>query len=137
MAYTKNAYKQSKYDGMSPEKIVVAMFDGAIKHLTTAVDFVDSDPGRKGTAVSKSLAIVAELQASLNPDAGELTDRLLNLYDYVMRRITEGNLQNDPRAFQEASSLLQTVRSAWAQIIDDGMETDPPKKMAVGAKHYV
>jgi flagellar protein FliS len=138
MAYTKNAYNRNKYGGMTPEQLVLAMYDGALRHLRVASDACrgPSDPGRKGTAVSKALAIVAELQAALNPEAGEFTERMLQLYDYVLTLISEGNVRNDPTKLDEAAGLLETVRSGWAEMIERGVAPEPPKK-AVGAKQYV
>ena len=86
--------------------------------------------------MSKALAIVAELQAALNPEAGEFTERMLQLYDYVLTLISEGNVRNDPTKLDEAAGLLETVRSGWAEMIERGVAPEPPKK-AVGAKQYV
>jgi len=113
------AYAASKFNGMSPERLVLAMFDGALRSIDQARVAIDeSDVAMKCESIGKALAIVAELQTALNPQAGELTEHLEALYDYVLRKLTQGNMESDPTQLAEARSLLLVLRDGWAQLLD-------------------
>jgi flagellar protein FliS len=80
------------------------------------------DIAAKGKAISKAIAIVDNgLKAGLDakaagPEGAELVGRLSSLYDYVIRRLLQANLHDDPRALDEAEALLENVGSAWREI---------------------
>ncbi|MEM1025087.1 MAG: flagellar export chaperone FliS [Myxococcota bacterium] len=122
---SKSAYTSSQVEGYSPERLVLAMFDAALRNLGWASDALErGDLSRKGTNISKTLAIVNELQASLNKEAGgELAERLDGLYVYVSGRLVEANVENDAEKIAEVRGLLQTVRDGWAEMLE---ETGPP-----------
>ncbi len=50
---------------------------------------------------------------------GEIAGNLSALYDYVMHRLTEANLHNDPEALRESLELLGEIDSAWNAIPHD------------------
>jgi len=135
----KNAYVANQVEGMSPERLILAMYDAALRNLARATDALDrGDVQRKGENLSKTLAIVTELQASLNRDAGELSEQLESLYDYVIRCLTTANVENDKAKVKEASGLIKTVRDGWAQMLE-GLGSVPtvPKVPTSEAKRYV
>jgi flagellar biosynthetic protein FliS len=75
------------------------------------------DQARKGKAIGEVCAIVGHLNGSLDHEAGgEIASNLSALYDYVMQRLTEANLHNDPAALRESLSLLGEIESAWNAI---------------------
>jgi flagellar protein FliS len=44
---------------------------------------------------------------------GEIAANLARLYDYIIRRLTEGNLRNDAALLDEAVELLNEIRGGW------------------------
>ncbi len=48
-------------------------------------------------------------------EGGELATRLLQLYDYIHRRLVQANVRKDTEAIVEAVHLLSGLREAWAQ----------------------
>lgn len=53
---------------------------------------------------------------------GPLAQQLNELYAYISKRLTLGNLRNDVSALDECVSLLSTVREAWVAIAPAGAE---------------
>jgi flagellar protein FliS len=132
------AYTASQFEGMTPERLVLAMFDGALKHMGRARVALDgNDVARKGTALSKAIAIVCELQSSLNPEAGELSAQLDSLYDFVVRQLTEANLRHDAEALRSAEDVIRTVRDGWSELLAKGASPAAPRTAAAGGKRYV
>ena len=107
----------------SPHQLIVMLFDGAKTAIGMARHHMaGGDIAAKGKAISKAIAIVDNgLKAGLDakaggPEGAELVERLSSLYDYVVRRLLQANLHDDPRALDEAEALLQNVASAWREI---------------------
>ncbi|VTU22527.1 Flagellar protein FliS [Variovorax sp. PBL-H6] len=107
----------------SPHQLICMLFDGAITAIGMARHHIaEGDVAAKGRAISKAVGIVANgLKASLDAKAGgaagaELVANLSALYDYVIRRLLQANLRDDPLALDEAQSLLENVGSAWREV---------------------
>jgi flagellar protein FliS len=105
------------------------LIDGAIEKTAKAVGHMrHGDTAEKGQLVSGAIAIIDALRSSLDHrSGGELADNLERLYDYMIRRLLEGNLQNDSQALTEVISLLKEIREAWVAIPQDyrGTGSDP------------
>jgi len=135
----KSAYTNNQVEGYSPERLVLAMFDAALRNLGWAVDALGrGDLARKGEGISKTLAIVNELQASLNAEAGgELAERLSGLYGYVANCLVTANVENDAAKIEEARKLIQTVRDGWAEMLEQTAPANPASAPNSPGKIYV
>ncbi|HEY8535253.1 MAG TPA: flagellar export chaperone FliS [Vicinamibacterales bacterium] len=112
------AYIQTHVQSRSPLELVVMLYDGLLRRLGEARAAITArDLVRKKDAVSRALAILAELQNTLNLDqGGEIARSLDDLYTYVNGRLLEGSARNDESPFAEAERLLGPLRDAWAEI---------------------
>jgi flagellar secretion chaperone FliS len=102
-----------------PHMLVQMLFEGARMSIARGLLAMEQgDVPRKGEAISRAIRIVMDgLNASLSRDASpELADRLGSLYDYIARRLTEGNARNDAAAIREADRLLAELEGAWRAI---------------------
>jgi flagellar protein FliS len=130
--YSRAAYAANKYAGMSPERLILAMFDGAIRFVEQAEAAIERKAvAEKGEAISKAVAVVAELQTALNPQAGELTEHLEALYDYVLRMLAKANIESDSKQLEEARGLLLVLRDGWAQMLES-MQVTATAASAIG-----
>lgn len=115
-------YRQSQLEGAvmdaDPHKLVALLLSGACERIRLAgVCLERGDQPRKGKAIGEACAIVGHLNGSLDHEAGgEIAANLSSLYDYVLRRLTEANLHNDPAALRECLDLLGEIDSAWTAI---------------------
>ncbi len=118
MARAAQAYYQTQVQSQSPLELVVMLYDGALRFLHKAADAMSHrDLVAKRDAVSRSLAILSELQNTLNMEAGgEVAQRLDALYTYMTGRLLEANMHNNVEPVQETIRLLTMLRSAWAEI---------------------
>ena len=112
------AYQQVQAQSRSPLELVVMLYDGALTNLAQA-RAADSrgDVRQRGTAISKTLAIVGALQETLDLEGGgSVAAELDRLYDYVTRRLLDVTIKRDAAAIDEVRKLLTGVRDAWLQI---------------------
>jgi flagellar protein FliS len=73
-------------------------------------------PGR-ANAISKSVGILHELNLSLHHDEGPaIALNLVELYDYMQRRLLAGHLDQSDAPLAEVARLLDTLSDAWNQI---------------------
>ncbi|WP_225763824.1 flagellar export chaperone FliS [Stenotrophomonas sp. Marseille-Q4652] len=101
-----------------PHKLVALLLTGACERIRLAEACMErGDHARKGKAIGEACAIVGHLNGSLDHEAGgEIAGNLSALYDYVLQRLTMGNLHNDQAALLESLSLLGEIESAWNAI---------------------
>lgn len=120
--YALNTYRsvstQSAMVDSNPHQLVLMLIDGAIEKTAGAVGhMLHGNIAEKGKLVSGSIAIIDTLRASLDHrSGGELADNLERLYDYMVRRLLEGNARSDSRVLSEVVSLLKEIREAWVAI---------------------
>ncbi len=101
-----------------PHRLVALLLEGAGERIRRAEACLASgDQALKGKAIGEACAIIGHLNGSLDHEAGgDVAGNLSALYDYVLHRLTEGNLNNDVNALQESLSLMTEIESAWNAI---------------------
>ena len=112
------SYKRTQVETASPLHLVVMLYDGAISNLKLARQaIVDGDVESKSRGIDKALAIIGELQATLDMErGGDIATSLNALYAYFCEQVVDGSVRLDPAPLDHVASLLQTVRSAWDEI---------------------
>ncbi len=114
------AYFNTKVTTTSQEEIVVLLYEAAIKYLEQAkVKIDENDYQEKGNLISRTLDILAELDASLNAErGGELAQNLHNMYFFCQTRLVMANMKMDKEMIDMVISMLKNVGSAFAEIIN-------------------
>jgi len=112
------AYRQTEARSRSPLELVVMLYDGALRFVTEAIEADASRQlARRGKAISKALAIIGELQSTLNvASGGDVALELDRLYSYIQARLLDVAMKKDVSALPEVQRLLLTLRDAWTQI---------------------
>lgn len=117
-----NAYAQASLEtaaaSADPHKLVLMLFDGAIEAVYAANDaLLKHDYSEKGRTVSKAIAIIGELAASLNYDAGgELAASLGLLYAHMTVELLNASMENRPEGLTHVGQLLCELREGWIAI---------------------
>jgi flagellar protein FliS len=117
MARGAEAYRQTLVQSRSPLELVVMLYDGGLRFCRETVTAMErGDLVAKREALSRSLAILAELQGTLNLEqGGETAASLDRLYTYMIERLTEANVQRTAAPIEEVIRLLNGLRDAFAQ----------------------
>ncbi|HEX2100303.1 MAG TPA: flagellar export chaperone FliS [Candidatus Synoicihabitans sp.] len=118
------AYQAQSILTASPGQLVLLMYDGVLRFLAQArAGFsLPSEDTRRiaqiNTALLRAQAVLAELQANLDHEAGgEIAKNLDRLYDYHVRRLLEANLRKDENIVAEVERLVRELRDGWAEML--------------------
>ncbi|HEB1799895.1 TPA: flagellar export chaperone FliS [Escherichia albertii] len=104
----------------SQQQLVTMLFDGVLSALVRARLFMqDNNPQGKGASLSKAINIIENgLRVSLDEESqDELTQNLIALYIYMVRRLLQANLRNDVSAVEEVESLMRNIADAWKESL--------------------
>jgi flagellar secretion chaperone FliS len=112
------AYIEASVLTAEPVELVRTLYRGALDAVGEArACTAASDAAGRSAAVSKAVNILRELAFSLNPasDPG-MARNLLELYDYMQRRLLEAHLERSEAPLAEVARLLATLSEAWDQV---------------------
>lgn len=121
MTYTQQklgAYRETAVATQSPGRLIVLLYDGAVKFLNLALTELEKgNYAQKGQYISKAQAIIAELNNVLDMECGgEIAKDLRKLYLFMLRHLTRGNIERDPVAIKEVIEQLESLNEGWRAI---------------------
>ena len=127
-------YKETEITTANQGKLIVMLYDGAIKFLSIAVEKMNPKTyDVVNNNIIKAQDIITELLLSLNmEEGGEISSNLFNLYMYFKRRLLEANISKDPEIVKEIINHLKKLREAWDKI--SGSESKNDSKMNIDRK---
>ncbi|HGY10803.1 MAG TPA: flagellar export chaperone FliS [Desulfobacterales bacterium] len=116
---------------INKEDILLKLYDGVIRFISFAQKAAEEgNIPRKGEFISRSLAIITELDNALDrKNGGVIADNLSFIYFYVTRLLTDANIGNNPKPLQEARELLDGLLDSWHKAVRQKTvsECDPTK----------
>ena len=118
MSFAALQYQSTRVATASPVGIVVSLYEGAMRFLREAIAMDQArELGRRGVALSRAHAIVAELKATLDHEkAPDMSAQLDALYDFVLDKIGEATRKGDATLVEPAISVLTSLHAAWLEI---------------------
>jgi flagellar protein FliS len=112
------AYQEHRVVTQSRGRLVVLLYEGAIKFLRQAIAEIErKDWAAKGTFINKAVAILEELDVCLNADSGgEIATNLRQLYTFLRQHLTKAHARNDVAMIEEAIGILEDLNEGWKAI---------------------
>jgi len=111
------AYREASVMTASPEQLVVMLYDGAVRFLRQAEGAMVGGTWLPASEkLSRAEAIIDELLATLDMEAGEIAERLQAIYLFSKRCLIEARLERDPSKIASVVSLLADLRESWARL---------------------
>lgn len=110
---------ESSTTSADPHKLISMLFQGALLAIANAKNqMLRKDTLAKGKSISHAISIIGEgLHASLDTSVeGQLVQDLSALYDYIVRRLIEANLENKAAILDEVTGILTELQGAWDSI---------------------
>lgn len=105
-----------------PHRLIQLLIDGALARMAAARGHIErNEIEQRNAMINKAIKIISGLQESLNMDAGEISQNLERLYDYMSRRLFEANLKNDVAILDEVINLMTEIKTAWDGIRDEAL----------------
>jgi flagellar protein FliS len=111
------SYRESAILTAPPEQLVIMLYDGCHRFLLQAIAAIrEARLEEAGERLGRATAIIDELQCTLNPEAGDISERLAGIYVFCRRHLAEGLSERDPQKLADVDRLLRELREAWATI---------------------
>jgi len=131
-------YLESRILSADPLELIQILYEHAIRFVHEARGALAAgDIAGRSKAISRTIGILGELEASLNREVGgSISQNLGSLYRYMRTRLIVANLKQEDAPLAEVESLMTTLGGAWQKIgrkpidlrVDDAtiMPGDPP-----------
>jgi len=112
------AYKDIAVTTQSKGRLIVLLYDGAIKFMKLAIRELESGNYKaKGQYINRSQDIINELNAVLDMNTGgELANNLRKLYCFMNNRLSEANVKRDPQMIRQVVSIMEELNQGWKAI---------------------
>ncbi len=113
----RRAYAESTILTASPERLVVMLYDGAIRSLRQSADAMrKGERERARNRMRSGEAIIDELNGALDMNQGQIPSQLRSIYLFCKRQLIQANVETDAPTIDVVVRLLSELREAWAEI---------------------
>lgn len=111
-------YRKRAVEGASPVGLVVLLYGGAVTSLMRAISAVEANNIEKRVhELNKVLAILAELQGTLDFEKGGAVAVQLEKYYIVLRaQVLEASIKNSKSILEDLVKNVSGVKEAWQQV---------------------
>ena len=114
-----NIYAQNNVAVESPAKLIEMLYEGVLRFNAQAKKAIkDENIEKRAYWINRSIAIIAELLATLDYNAGNVATYLDGLYTYQIKLLTEANIQNDAEKIDTVSNVFKGLLEAWRETND-------------------
>ena len=127
-----NEYRQNEVATSSQGKLIVMMYEGALKFVALAIEGIDNqDLSKKGLYINKTHDIINELSCALDmKKGGDVAQKLESLYQYILRQLTLANIKSDRKALESIVNVITPLMEAWKELLakanNNGAGNDHP-----------
>lgn len=121
-SYNKNAakiYRQNAIKTASPAKLTLMLYDAAVRFCDTAIDTMENDMKniqKINDNMKKAEDAIVELRMGLDMNI-PIAKEFDTVYDYIYRRLVEGNMQKNPEIVKEALKHIKKMRDTWKEVM--------------------
>jgi flagellar protein FliS len=112
-------YAQSQNETASPERLMILLFEAAVRHMRTGAAALDAGRAAEANqALCRATDIVSELDATFDrPRFPELARNLEVVYGFVSARLIAANAKRDPALAREAERVFLPVADAFGEAV--------------------
>lgn len=113
-------YKQTSIQSASREKILLMMYEGAIKFTKLAIKAAEEKKiAERGYNIGRAYDIIMELNNTLDHKVGgDLAMRLEQLYMFVMDQYTKANISGKPEPLRDALKIIENLYEGWKGAVE-------------------
>lgn len=116
MHHAHDDYQANEILTAAPAKLHQLLLEGAARKTRLAIQHLegDSDPDSATDAVVVALKIMSELLGSLKPaHHPQLAKQVAGEYVFIVRSLSEGNLQRDPKMLRDGLRIIELQHETW------------------------
>jgi flagellar protein FliS len=113
-------YKQTSIHSASREKLLLMMYEGAIKFTKRAIIACEQkNIAERCTNIGRAYDIILELNNTLDHKVGgDISKNLEQLYMFMTEQFTKANISGDPEPLKASLKILDTLYDAWVQAVE-------------------
>lgn len=110
-----NTYKNNSVNHASKDQLLLLLVEGAVKFSKIGRQaIIDKEMQKAHENIIKTQNIFFELMISLDVvNGGDWAQSLVNIYEFITRRLTEANIKKDINILNEVIPLIEEVRDTW------------------------
>lgn len=110
-------YKQKAMNTTSPGELTLMLYNGCLKFIKRAERALEeNNASEKNVNLIKAQDIIRELMVTLKADS-EVGENMLRLYDFILSRLVDANVNNDAKALKEAEEFVTDFRDTWKEVL--------------------
>ncbi len=119
-------YKETSIQSASREKLLLMMYEGAIKFTKLAIKAADEKKiAERCVNIGRAFDIVLELNNTLDHKiGGEIASRLEQLYMFCTEQYTKANISGDSAPLKATLKVLENLYEGWKAAIEKLKEED-------------
>lgn len=112
-------YKTVKVTAAKPGELLVQLYDGLVVFMMEARDAMGrGDRARATERIDRSIAILAELSATLRPEhAPELCSQLSAVYGFCMDQLIVANVGQKPDLIEDVIRAITPIREGFREAV--------------------
>ena len=112
-----NAYQRNATLTATPPELTLMLYEGAIKFCNIGILAIEkNDYEKANTNIKKAQAIITELRVTLDRKYPVWED-FERVYDYIYRRLVEGNIHKDIEIIEDALKYIREMRDTWKEVM--------------------
>lgn len=113
---------------MGSEQLILMLYNGALARLRLAKEGIEENNIQKlGENMGKAIAIIAELNTSLDPTTTDESIQFLRgLYMAILRELPKASAKRDITIIERAEKYITELRNIWVNHVMAGK--DPSQK---------
>ncbi len=111
---------QTTLENASPYKLILMLYTGAQERLAIAKGHMErGNIEGKSDRINSAIRIIESLRNNLDFEkGGEISVNLDALYEYMLLRLVQANVKNDPAIIDEVLDLIRELAAGWSGIKD-------------------
>jgi len=114
-------YQEQQVLSASPAMLVAMLYDKAISSLNEAIQAIrDGEIEKRWRCNTRAQDIISHMQLTLNVDeGGQIAANLDQLYTFMLNRLPNVDIENDPKAAREVIGLLNPLAKSWRMLAEN------------------
>ena len=132
------AYQKTNVNTASQGRLVVLLYEGAVKHLKSAINLFGQDDKLKpgdieqfGIHLQKAQAIITELQVSLDMEkGGDIARNLMSLYVFFNEELMDATISHNKAKIEFVLKMTDELAESW-RIIANSTANAPAAKVQI------
>ncbi len=115
-----NKYKQTAVESASQEKLLLMLYEGAIKFTKRAIIAAENKKvAERCENITKAYDIILELMNTLDFEVGgEVAVNLEQLYMFITDELSRANLTGKTEHLKNVLKILETLYEGWKEAVE-------------------